>query len=257
MGTAKRWAFDVPVDGIDEKPMTMSELMKAYHFCKNTEPERANEILLYAVQSDYIPAKFEYSKFLRCVPILKMPQKERYKKAETLLLELLNLVEVSDKFIANVAFELGTLYADCLRRPVGALSLFLYAKRMGADVEQYRLTELQRKLEIMDINQLGNNSVDSLRLGQELHYVGSTPKLTEFFLREAADKAAVEMNKGKRGARMLYARACLALGDFYDDMISVCSQHEKTFYNVERDKLYIEARKYGYPEYLCFNHPVR
>lgn len=85
-------------------------------------------MIAYAVQSGCVSAKFEYSKFLRSAPKLSMPQAERYHKAETMLMELLNLLDVSARFTANVALELGALYADCLHRPVGALSLYLQAK---------------------------------------------------------------------------------------------------------------------------------
>lgn len=253
----KRWAFDVPVEGISERYMTMNELMRAFHSCKNTDPETANEMIAYAVQSGCTSAKFEYSKFLRSAPRLSMPQAERYRKAEKMLMELLNLIDVHPRFTASVALELGALYADCLHRPVGALSLYLYAQHLGADVEEYKLKELQRKMEKMDINHLGSNSVDALRLGRELHRSGGAPKLTELFLREAVDKAAEEMSAGKRGAKNLYGQACLALGDFYDAQISNCAAHERTAYRVERDRMYAEAKASGHPEYLSRADSVR
>lgn len=257
MASAKRWAFDVPVEGISEMYMTMDELMRAFHSCKNTDPETANEMIAYAVQSGCVSAKFEYSKFLRSAPKLSMPQAERYHKAETMLMELLNLLDVSARFTANVALELGALYADCLHRPVGALSLYLQAKRLGASVEDYKLKELQRKMEKMDVNHLGSNCVDALRLGRELHRSGGAPKLTELFLREAVDKAAEELSAGKRGAKNLYGQACLALGDFYDSQISSCAAHERSAYRSERDRMYAEAKASGHPEYLSRADSVR
>ena len=246
----KRWAFDVPVEGISEKYMSMDELIRAFHSCKDSDPETANEMISYAVQSGNLPAKLEHCKFLRTAPKLAMPQVEQYQKAETMLLELLNLLDVSPQLVADTALELGTLYADYLRRPVGALSMFLYAKRLGATVEDYKLKELQKKMEKMDINHLGSNCVDALRLGRELHRSGGTPKLTELFLREAVDKALEEMSAGKRGAKNLFGQACLALGDFYDSQISNCAAHERTAYRLERDRMYSAAKANGYPEYL-------
>lgn len=257
MASAKHWAFDVPVEGISERYMTMDELMRAFHSCKNTDPETANEMITYAVQSGCVSAKYEYSKFLRNTPKLMMSQTERYKKAENMLLELLNLLDASDRFTANVALELGALYADCLHRPVGALSLYLCAKRLGATVEDYKLKELQRKMEKMDVNHLGSNCVDALRLGRELHCSGGVPKLAELFLREAVDKAAEEMSAGKREAKNLYGQACLALGDFYDSRISNCAAHERTTYLVERGRMYSEAKANGHPEYLSRIDSVR
>ena len=251
---SKRWEFDVPVEGISERYMTMDKLMNAFHSCKKSDPETANEMAAYAVQCGSVIAKFEYSKFLRTTPKLAMSQADRYQKAEKLLLELLNLMDdVPEQFTANVALELGALYADCMHRPVGALSLYLYARRHGATVEEYKLKELQRKMEKMDVNHLGNSCVDSLRLGRELHRSGGAPKLTELFLREAVDKAAEEMSLGKRGAKNLYGQACLALGDFYDTKVYDCAAHERPAYRAERDRMYSEAKANGYPECLSRN----
>ena len=249
MANAKRWPFDVPVEGVGERYMTMGELVRAAQACKDTDPEAANEMFAYAVQSGSAAAKLAYSKFLRNTPKLAMPQTERYQKAEDMLLELLNLLDVSDRFAAETALELGTLYADCLQRPVGALSLFLYARRLGANAEDTRLKALHRKMDKMDLNQLGN-SVDALRLGRELCRSGRTTKLTELFLREAVDKAAQELSAGRRGAKNLYGQACLALGDFYSSKLRKCAAHERPAYRIERDKMYVEARKNGHPEYL-------
>lgn len=246
----KHWAFDVPVEGISERYLTMDELMQAFHSCKNTDPETANEMIVYALQSGCESAKFEYSKFLQNASRLSMPQEERYHKAEVMLLELLNLLDVPTRFTANVALQLGALYADFLHRPVGALSLYLQAKHLGAMVEDYKLMELQKKMKKMDINHLGSNCVDALRLGKELHRSGGAPKLTELFLREAVDKAAEELAAGKRGSKNLYGQACLALGDFYDSQISICAEHERTAYQIERDRMYSEAKVNGHPEYL-------
>ena len=112
-------------------------------------------------------------------------------------------------------------------------------------------------MEKMDVNHLGSNCVDALRLGRELHRSGGAPKLTELFLREAVDKAAEELSAGKRGAKNLYGQACLALGDFYDSQISSCAQHERAAYRSERDRMYSEAKGNGHPEYLSRADSVR
>ena len=257
MENRSKWSFDIPVEGICERYMTMDELMKAFYSFQNTDPETANEMIADAVQSGCASAKFEYSKFLRRVPRLSILRADRYNKAEIMLLELLNLLDAPTRFTANVALELGDLYADCLHRPVGALSLYLQAKRLGAMVEDYKLKELQKKMEKMDVNHLGSNCVDALRLGRELHRSSGAPKLTELFLREAVDKAAEELSAGKRGAKNLYGQACLALGDFYDSQISSCAAHERTAYRSERDRMYAEAKASGHPEYLSRADSVR
>ena len=257
MTVRKRNSFDVPVNGISERYMSMDELLRAFRSCKNSDPETARTIAEYACDCGSIQAKLEYSNFLRIIPKNANTQTELYKKAELFLLELLNILDMPSKITASVALELGDLYADCLHRPVGALSLYLYAKRLGATVEDYKLKELQGKMEKMDVNHLGSNCVDALRLGRELHRSSGAPKLTELFLREAVDKAAEELSAGKRGAKNLYGQACLALGDFYDSQISSCAAHERTAYRVERDRMYSEAKGNGHPEYLSRADSVR
>lgn len=253
----KRWAFDVPVEGTGEGCMTIEELMRAFYACKNTDPETANELIAYVVQSGCVSAKLEYSNFLRNASRLSMSQGERYHKAETMLMELLNLLDAPGWFTAKAALELGDLYADCLHRPVGALSLYLWARRLGAPVEDSILEELQEKMERMDVYQLGSDCADALRLGRELHFAGGAPRLAELFLREAVDKAAGEMSASKTDAGNLYGLACLALGDFYDDQIFNCPAHERKVYRAERDRMYAEATANGQPEYLCRTAPIR
>lgn len=252
MKADKRWRFDVPVEGVDTGYMHMDDLVLSFHACRQAEPEVANQMALYAVESGSISAQFEYSKFLITTPALVMSQAERYRTAEAMLLELLNLIDIpeSQRFTAKIALQLGALYAEYMNRPVGALSLYLQARRLGASVSETKLTELRRKLEKTDINQLGKNCEDSLRLGKELMLAGNTSNLAELFLREAVDRAAEELSAGRRGAKNLYAQACLALGDFYDSKLSLCMDHEWGTYQAERDRMYTEADVNGFPEYL-------
>lgn len=257
MEKTKRWPFDVPIPGIPDQNLNVEKLMQAFHACKNTDPETANEIALHAVYCGNPSAKLAYSKFLRTTPSLAMPQAQRYHRAETMLLELLNLPDAPDRFSGEAALELGSLYADCLHRPAGALSLFLYAKRLGATVDEHRLTELRRKLERMDVTRLCASSADALRLGRELNRAGTTPQLAELFLREAVDKAAGELSAGRKGAENLYGQACLALGDFYAERLGSCDARDRMIYRIERDSMYAAARAKGYPEYLRKSDPVR
>ena len=257
MKNEKRWSFDVPIDGIPDQNLNVSRLMRAFHACKNTDPETANEIALHAVYCGNPSAKLAYSKFLRTTQNLAIPQIQRYQRAETMLLELMNLPDVPDRFAAETALELGSLYADCLHRPVGALSLFLYAKRLGAKVDEHRLTELRGKLERVDVTRMDVSSADALRLGRELCYAGTTPQLAELFLREAVDRAAEELSAGRKGAGNLYGQACLALGDFYGETLGNCDVRDRPVYRIERDSMYAAARAGGYPEYLCKSDPDR
>lgn len=235
---------------VKDSYMSIDELMCAFHSCKTSDPLMANDIAIYAIQCGSVTAKFEYSKFLRTTPNPSIPTHERYKKAETILLELLNILETPIQFRVDVALELGTLYSDCLNRPVGALSLYLFAQRLGATVEEYKLKKLQAKIKKMDINHIGSNCVDALRFGYELYCSNKVPNLAEFFLREAVDKASEEKSIGKKGSATLYGQACLMLGDFYDSRIHTCESHERTTFQVERDRMYAEAKASGYPDYL-------
>lgn len=244
MRKKEKKSFDVPVTG-KERYLTTEELLDVFHSCKKADPETARTMIEYACDCGSIKAKLAYSTFLRTTPKLAMEQRERYLTAEKMLLELINLLDTSDSFIARVAMELGTLYSECLHRPVGALGMYLYARRFGAHVEERELQFLQRKMEKMDVNHLGGNCEDSLMLGQELLLSNGSPRLTELFLREAVDKSSELMASGSVKARNIHARACLSLADFYD-----CHISESVNYRIERDKMLVEARKYGFPDYL-------
>lgn len=244
MQKREKKSFDVHVTG-KERYLTMEELLDAFYSCKKADPETARTMIEYACDCGSIKAKFAYSAFLRTTPQLAMEQRERYLTAEKLLLELINLLDISNSFTAKVAMELGTLYSECLHRPVGALGMYLYARRFGAQVEERELQILQRKMEKMDVNHLGGNCEDSLILGQELLLSNGAPRLTELFLREAVDKSRELMASGSLRARNIHARACLSLADFYD-----CHISEGINYRIERDKMFSEAREFGFPEYL-------
>lgn len=243
-------AFDVPVIG-KERYLTMEELLDAFYSCKTADPETARSIIEYACECGSIKAKLAYSTFLRTTPQLALEQQERFLTAEKLLRELINLLDISDSFIAKVAMELGTLYSECLHRPVGALGMYLYARRLGAHVEERELQILQRKMEKMDVNHLGGNCEDSLVLGQELLLSNGSARLTELFLREAVDKSRELMALGSVRARNIHARACLSLADFYD-----CHAGEGANYRIERDRMFAEAKKFGFPEYLSIKGEI-
>lgn len=237
-------SYDIPITG-KARYLTMEEMMDTFYSCKKADPETARIMIEYACDCGSIDAKLAYSTFLRTTPQLTMGQSERYLKAENLLLELISMLDASKSFTAKVALELGALYSECLHRPVGALGMYLYARRLGAHVEECELQKLQRKMEKMDINHLGVNCKDSLKLGQELLLSKEAPRMTELFLREAVDKSRELMLTGSAPVENIYAQACLCLADFYD-----CHISESIIYRIERDKMLFEARKHGFPEYL-------
>lgn len=239
----KRHPFNVCVDGVPEHYMTMSELIRAFRSCKDSDPEKARTLGEYACNCGHIPAKLAYSSFLRTSPNLAMPQKERYGRAEQMLLEIYNLLDIPDSFLAKVAYELGILYAECLHRPIGALAMFLQAKRLGAHVDERDISQLHRKMERTDINKLGANSDDALRLGCELMLSGGSAQLTELFLREAVDKSAADQSK-----KTFCGVACLALAEYYSAHWSECQT-----YREETARMYDLAKKKGFPAILTRN----
>ena len=251
------WSFDIPVSGVSDRTMSVEQLLHAFRAGRKSDPELAFEIGAYAVQSGSITAKLEYSRFLRTAHSLKMPPAERYEKARRILLELLNRLDLPQKIGAQAATELAELYEDCLHRPVGALAWSLYAQRLGVPVDEARMDALLEKLENMDINHLGDNPEDALRLGMELQYQDNAPRMTELFLREAADRAWENMSAGKSDAKNLYGQACLALGEFYETQLQRCPAHERKIYRRERDNMYAAARANGFPAYASWRENRR
>lgn len=230
---------------ISQHVTKIDEMIREFNKIKETDPERAFEIIKSASDCGNISAQLEYCRFLRNTPSLHLDQFTRYQESARVLLELFNLIDIPRQFSIDVALELVTLYSECLHRPVGALGMCLYARRMGGTVDEHFLTYLHKRMVNYDINLLGANYCDTLLLGQELHHAGGVPRLTEFFLREAVDQSYAAIGRNEKGARLVYAQATLALGDFYDSRLD-----ESPVFRTERDVLYAEARAYGYPEYL-------
>ena len=237
--------IDVPVAGVVTRYMTMEELMHAFSSCKDTDPETAGRILEYACDCEHIPAKLAYSRFLRSTAKLRLTDAERYQKAERLLRGLLELWGVPDAFTAEVALELGLLYENDLHRYVGALAMFLYAKRLGGEVEERKLERLLTRVGNDPVAQYDGASRDVLWLGRELYYAGRSFHLAAQSLREAVDRSGVAMDAGEREARLLHAQACLSLAQLYES-----HRHESEIYRKESQKMYAEARKFGYPDFL-------
>lgn len=231
----KRWTYDVPVDGIQEKYMSMPELMRAYFACKDSDATAAQAMLEYASDCQYAPAKLELARLLIANPNVGLGQAERYEKAEKLLDELTNDLDASDNCIAELSLEKAKLY-DIQGRTVGALAMLLRARRFGSDSVPDKDIELcRRKLTRMDINEYGANANDAYALGVELVYANGPFKFAELFLREAVDTATGEL----RG------RACLAFADLY-----ACNPQEGRMLREESFKLYKKAAENGFPEYI-------
>lgn len=223
----------------------IEEMIVEYSCIKEKSPGMAYEMIKAASESGNIYAQLELSKLLRTAPDLPIKQAIRYQEAERILLRLFNLLDMRRKFYVEVSLELAVLYSEYLHRPVGALGMYLYAKRLGGNIDEHQLEYLNKKMMQSDINRLGENYHDALLLGKELQYVDRSPRLTEFFLREAVDGAYAAFAQHEKGAKLAYAQAALALGDYYDSRLE-----ESMSFRMERDKLYAIAKAYGYPEYI-------
>lgn len=235
----KRWSFDVPVDGFQEKNMSMEEIMRAYKSCKNSDVTTAQSMLEYACDCQYAPAEFELARLLINNPKVELKQTDRYARAEQLLTGLANNLDVSNEAMVAISLEMAKLY-DILSRPVGNLAMLLRAKRFKTDAVPDKDIELcRRKLSRMDITSFGANAKDAYALGMELVYAKGPFRFAELFLREAVDTAKGEL-KG---------RACLALADLYAD-----NPQEGQALRQEAFALYKKAAEHGYPEYLSRAH---
>lgn len=241
----KRSKFDLPVDGLTEQYWTMEKLMWAFHECKRSDPETAEKIVKYACDCHHIPAKLAYGQFLHSAVKLKMSPAERYQKAEKILLDLINQPGIPESIVTSAAMELGKLYEVELRRPVGALAMYLYTQRLGITKDQERLARLKKQVENTCITQLCSNEMDLFRLGQELIYINASTEMTIWFLQEAIEKFRQRDAIGDAEGKLLHAQACLMLADYYDK-----HQHKSETYPIEREKMYVAAKQGGYPEYL-------
>lgn len=223
----------------------INDMITEFDHIKEKEPERAFEIIKEASNCGNVYAQLKYCKFLRTTPNLHIEQFARYHEAVRLLLGLFNLLDIPQTFCVDVALELAVLYSEYLYRPVGALGMYLCARRLGGTIDEYNLQYLKKRMMKSDIRVLGKNYHDSLLLGQELQHAGGMTRLTEFFLREAVDGAYAAIDRKENGSVLAYAQAALTLGDFYDNL-----SDDNMIFRTERDKLYAVAKAYGYPEYL-------
>lgn len=229
----KRWAIDVPVDGLQEKCISMKELMRVYNSSKGLDVNTRRAMLEYVCDCQYAPAKLELARLLINNPKVDLKQSDRYSRAEQLLTELANNLDASDEEMAAVSLELAKLY-DILNQPVGALAMLLQARRFRTDAVTAKDIELcRRRLSGMDVFSYGTNAKDAYSLGMELVYANGPFKFAELFLREAVDNAKGEL-KGQ---------ACLALADLYAD-----NPKEGRALSREARELYKKAAEYGYPE---------
>lgn len=184
MSKSNQNPFDVPVDGMPDRYLTMPELMACYEsFKAGRDYENAKAVLDYGIRSGYLPAKLEMARLLKNTPQLAMTQKERYAQAEKLYREILNVLDLSDRAAGAVSMELAGFYGT-INRPVACLGAMLKARRLVFSVPEKDIALCRRRLNRMDINAFCENPRDCYDLGSELALAGAF-KFGEWLLRES------------------------------------------------------------------------
>lgn len=232
----RRFAFNVPVDGVNNNYLSMSELMDQYeHHKKLSEWGKAKAILEYAVECSYLPAEIELANLYKTTPELNIPHAERYRKAEHIYHRVLNVLDLSDDMTAKIALELADLYGNYMKQPIGGLAMLLRTKRLGRAVPERTLETCRRQIAQMDINDFGKDTRSAFDLASELLLLGTADRFVELLLRECVESH----NQSLRG------RAALSLADFYNDRQTECAAYRK-----EAERYYRIACENGFPEYL-------
>lgn len=239
MTHAGRSPFDLTVEGVSGRILTMGEIITCYKsYLAKKEYEPAKAVLEYGIQFGSLRAKLEMARFLRNTPQLKMTQNDRYHYAEKLYRDVQNTLDISNKIYAQIAVELAWL-CEATNRPVGCLGNLLKAKRYGYEVQEKDIELCRRRLMRKDIYSLGGNSQDALDLGYESSLVGNF-KYAEFFLREATEAKHT----------IIAGQACLHLADLYLEHSAECKNHRQ-----EAQKYYHRSAEKHFPEVLYCTEP--
>lgn len=237
----KRDPIDIPIDGMSEHCPTLGELMQIYKsFVTAKDYENALDCIMRAAETGNTPAKVECAKFLANTPQLRMKQEERFKKAEKLLLEVGNQLDLSNAAESMIAMQLAGIYE--YGRPAAYLAYLLKAKRFGMTIPDKDIEGCRRRLVRMDVNSFGDDPEAAYCLGVELYMAGRAFCFAELMLREAAEAE----DQGLAG------RACLYLADLYAENSAGCQTHR-----AEAEKYYRLAAEKGFPEVLTPTKKVR
>ena len=241
MDKKKRSRFDIPVDGVSDRYLTIKELMQIYEsFLAAKDYENALDSLIRAAETSNVAAKVKCARFLKDTPQLRMKQGERFARAEKILLEIDNQLDLSQTAEGMIAMQLAGLYEH--DRPVAYLAYLLKAKRLGVPIPDKDIEGCRRRLARTDVNFFCDDPSAAYRLGVELYKAGGPFGFAEMMLREAAEAENQE----------LAGRACLYLADLYAENSSGCQNH-----GVEARKYYQLAAEKGFPEVLTRKADVR
>ena len=210
-------------------------LRQYYELKSENKLDEAREVLVAAAESNSFAAKLELARFLRQTPGLRMPQNERYMRAEALYKDCVCQLDLPSKVTAHIAHEIADLYSK-QNRLLACLGALLMAKRHGLKIPDDELAECKNKLHGIDVNNPGNPQ-DAFLLGQELYLADRAGSMAEYFLRVASDS----------NDDLIRGMAFLLLADYYDRM------EDSPFYKEQAIRCYRLAKENGYPDYISPN----
>lgn len=208
-------------------------LRQYYDLKSENKLVEAREVLVAAAERNSFAAKLELARFLCRIPDLRMPQNERYVKAEALYKDCICQLDLPCKVTAHIAHEMADLYSK-QNRPLACLGALLMVKRHGLEIPDDELAECKDKLHRIDINNPGTPQ-DAFLLGQELYLAGMAGSMAEYFLRVASDSSD----------DLIRGMAFLLLADHYDRM------EDSLFYKEQAIRCYRLAKENGYPDYIA------
>lgn len=219
-----RWKFDVPVGVEEEQCLPIKEIVAlAMEYKRKGEFEAARILLNRASSSP--AAMLELAKLYRDTPQLEMDQRNRYKRAETLLLKL-----ESEYDIPEISLELSELYR-IVKKPLSSFGYLLRTKRLGADVPGKSIQAVWKYIERMDVNSITvQDTHGAYILGCEASLLEDKYNIAIWLLQEAVDN----------GKSAYVGIAALRLSELFEMQG-----------NQELAKEYAEkAAKHGYPPIL-------
>lgn len=174
------WEFDIPIHQWDDQ-YSIPELIrmgnKAFSAVDYDTAHR-----FYSRAEASVSGKRKLAKLYIDVPgILTMAQTERFKAAETLLLQ----AAASSK---EACLDLAALYLDKLNRPVAALSYLLQAKNRGAEIHPAVIERCKNIIHKSDIRTVEAYSRDCYQLALAMQQCGlDEGKRIEYLLQVATD----------------------------------------------------------------------
>lgn len=219
-----RWKLDAPVGVEDEQYLPIKEIVAlAMEYKRKREFEAARILLNRASSSP--AAMLELAKLYRDTPQLKMDQRTRYKRAETLLLNL-----EGEYGIPEICLELSELYR-LARKPLSSFGYLLRSRRLGADIPDKNIQAVWKYIEKMDVNTTTvTDAYGGFILGCEASLIEDKYNIAIWMLQEAVDN----------GEGAYVGIAALRLSELFE------AQGNRELAKEYADK----AAKHGYPPIL-------